>query len=340
MADVSIAILGLSRIGTSMAMALKRYNERNNSKHHFNIVGYDNRPPVQKAAQKLKVIDKMERNAYNAVRDQDIVVVALPFNESEGLYELVSSDLRPGVVVLDTTPLKQPALKYAKQFLPEESHLVGISPILNPKYLFSGVDEIEHAHEDLFDEGAILLSPGVSCASEAVELASDFALILGATPRFVDPAESDALTTATEAVPALLGIAYFSMMAQSTAWGDSQRQTNTAFSFLTHHLFDAHPDDLRDTWLETREGLIRYTDDLITTLRDLRTVLAENDRDALEAALVNAATEYEGWINRRHKNQWDENKKSESPGLGGFTSSMFGSIVGGRLFGGKNDKEE
>jgi prephenate dehydrogenase len=339
MADISIAILGLGRIGASVALALRRYN---NSKatHNFKIAGFDSRPSVEKKATALKLADEMVGKAFNAVKGKDIVVIALPYAEVRAAYELISPDLRPGVVVMDMSPLTQPSLQWGKKYLSDGVHQMSITPIINPAYLFEGIDDIDHAHEDLFDKGSMLLMPSPTCIKDAVELAVDFSTLLGATPHFVDPAEHDGLIAATEGLPALLGLAAYYTFTKSQGWGDGQRMINPAFGTLTHHLFDTHPDDLRDLLATNRENMVRYLDELLNTLRDLRSVFASDDQIALEAALVEASESYEKWYNRRLKSRWDEgDKSSEAPIAAG---SMLRGIMGGALadrLTGKKDRD-
>jgi prephenate dehydrogenase len=226
--------------------------------------------------------------------------------------------------------------------LSKEAHLIGITPILNPRYLFDEVDDTLHAHADLFDKGTMLLMPSVKANRDAVELASDFSVLLGATPHFADAVEHDSLAAMTEGLPGLLAVASFYMLSRSRGWNDAQRLTNPSFGRLTHQLFDTHPDDLRDLWLNNRDNLLRQVDDLLTTLQTFRGLLAKADRDALEAALIQSSDAYSAWINRRHSAKWeDDSGQSKAPS---FASTMMSGLMGGllskRLQGRKNGEDE
>ena len=103
MADLSIAILGLGKFGASIGLCLKEYMAKG-GEHRFNIVGYDSNDAHEKAADKLGVVDKIHRKIFDAVRDVDIVVMAVPYEDVESAYQLIAPDLRDGVVVLDLSP--------------------------------------------------------------------------------------------------------------------------------------------------------------------------------------------------------------------------------------------
>ena len=332
MPDVSVAILGLGRIGASVALALKRYNARGGN-NQFHVVGYDSRNNIAKHASKEKLTDEMANKLYHAVPGKAIVVMALPYADVRYAYEAIKDDLQSGAVIIDMSPLKIPSLEWAKQNLPDTVHLVGVTPVINPAYLFEAVDTVSHAHEDLFDNGSMLLMPGADCIKQAVELAVDFSTILGAEPHFVDAAEHDSLMAAVDEIPSLLGVALFYAQSRGFGWGDAQRMTNPAFAALTHHLFDTHPDDLRDTWLNNRDNLVRALDDLSETLDRLRTALAENDQETIEGAIVQSSEEYEHWYNRRLSGKWDEeaNKKVLPNAITTISQNLMGSYMADRL---------
>ncbi len=339
MANVSVGVLGLGRIGASVMLALKRYNERKESKHHFDMVGADMRSGVRDDAAKLGITDKIERDLFTAAARKDIVVLALPLAEIQDAYKGIAADLRAGAVVLDMSLLKQQSLAWAEKHLSKEVHMVGMTPIVNPKYLHDGLEDTQHAAADFFDKGSILLMPSISCAKEAVELSSDFANILGAVPHFYDPAEHDGIVALTEGIPALLGLASFYTASQAAGWVDSQRVTNPSFGRLTHHLYDTHPDDLRDLFLQNRDSMLRQTDELLITLKALREIIAQNDQDSLEEALSTAADSYNTWINRRANNKWDDSKEEGGTSFSGnIMSGLMGGFLSKKLSGNKGDK--
>lgn len=337
MATVSVAILGLGRTGASMGLALKRYNERKDATHAFVVTYADTRAGIREDVKTIG-LDKVERDVFSAAVNQDIVVIALPYADVGAAYKILGKELRAGAVILDTSPLKQPSLAWAKQYLRPETHLVGITPILNPKYLFDGLDDTLHAQADLFDNGNMLLMPSVTCIKEAVELASDFSTLLGAKPHFVDSVEHDSLVAVTEGLPSLVGLAVFYMMMKSGGWNDTQRLTNPTFGRLTHQLYDTHPDDLRDSWLLNRDNLVRQIDDLMGTLQTFRNLLAQNDKVALESALIEASDIYSAWINRRFNAKWDEKETAaSSQSIGNMLMTGFmGSFLSRRITGDKN----
>jgi prephenate dehydrogenase len=333
MSKITVTIAGLGRVGASLGLALKRYNARPDARHQFEITGVEYRPGVLKDLEKLDAVDRTTRSLADAARDRDIVVLALPYAEVRRAYRDCAASIRPGGVVLDLSPLKLPSAAWAAEYLPPQAHQVGATPVLNAQYLFDGVDDTSYAAADLFDKGTMLLMPAPNCVPDAVELASDFSTLIGASVRFMDPAEHDSLAGAVHGLPALLGVALFRMAAGSPGWDDIQRMTNPDFGRVTHHLFDTHPDDLRDLWLNNRDSLVRHTDSLIETLQQFRDVLAADDRDAVEAALVDAADRYTGWLSRRVSGKWDQEDAPRASSTESLMSGLMGGYLAKRLLG-------
>lgn len=338
MTTITAAVLGLGRIGSSIGLALKRHNARKDARQQFHITGYDSDPDWVETARRKGAIDSAARSAADAAANKDIVVLALPYGEVQGAYRSLKDTVRAGAVILDASLLKLPSMEWADKYLPAEAHMVGVTPILNPAYLFDGTDDAEHAAADLFDGGTFLVSPGAKSAKDAVELTADLADLLGATPRFADPVEHDGWIAAMEALPTLLGVAAFHTLRESKGWDDAQRAGNPAFGRLTHRLRDTHPDDLRDFLLDNRASVVYQIDQLMETLQVMRQILAENNRAALEETLIESSKAYEQWFQHRSSARWGDpgeppRQQPRDALMGGF----LGSYLSKRLRGDKDD---
>ncbi|MCY3780199.1 MAG: prephenate dehydrogenase/arogenate dehydrogenase family protein [Chloroflexi bacterium] len=337
MAHLTVAILGLDRLGVSIAARLRAYVEKG-GQHQFEVVGYDNREDFEKPARKLKVLSKVERKPDAAVERADLVIMNLPYEDLRSGYEFIGPSLRDGVVLLDSAVIKQPSLKWSEQYLGAEQHWIGFTPVVNPAYMFEHELNPENASEDYLQDSVIYLTPSVHCMREAIDLAVNFSAILGGKPAFLDPAEHDSLTAITEEMPQLLSIAAYTAAMNHSAWGDAQRLTNPPFNVLTRYLLTHHPDALRDEWLANSERLARGIDELVRLLSDVRDRLAAEDEGAIEAFLIAAADDYQEWINRRHKGDWDEHSTPGPQFDNTIAGTLFGGAISKKLFGGKDGK--
>lgn len=338
MANLTIAILGLDRLGVSIALRLRAYVEKG-GQHRFETIGYDNREDFEKPARKLKVLGKVERKAYTAVERADIVVMNLPYEDLKAAYELIAPSLPDGVVVLDTAVIKEPSLRWAAEYLSAEQHWIGLTPVVNPAYMFEHDLSPEQASDDLLHDSVIYLTPSVTSMREAIDLAVNFSVILGGKPAFLDPAEHDSLRTLTEEMPQLLSIAAYTTAMNHMAWSDAQRLTNAPFGVLTRYLMTHHPDALRDEWMANSERLVRGIDELVRTLTDVRGRLAAEDESAVEAFLIEASDDYQEWINRRHRGEWEEHSSPKVRLDNTIAGTLFGGAITSKLFGGKDGKK-
>jgi prephenate dehydrogenase len=287
----------------------------------------------------MGAIDKIEHNLAKAITDADLLVVNLSYEEVESFYRENARDLRLGVVILDMSPLKSPSLQWAEQYLSDEHYLVGMTPIVNPRYLFRPQQNIEEAEEDMFDDSSILLTPAASCAKEAVDLAFSFVSVLGSNPRFLDPLEHDTLLSQTVQLPRLLGTILFYDLMKQDSWSDLKWFTNPDFGVLTRPLFDNHPDALRDEFFNNREVLARGLDGLINSLQQYRDALQTADRGTIETVIVDAAKEYEAWINSRYRADWDADTRAVTPKGSSLMQNLLGGALADKLSGKDNDDD-
>lgn len=346
MAEVKVAILGLERLGASIGLALKAYMTEKDARHTFVITGHDDRGYNAKTAKTLGAVDATSRQPYDAVKGAHIVLLTVPYYKVETLYEIIGADLAPGAVVLDTSPLKRPSIEWAAQHLPSQpevaAYMVGITPVLNPEAMMRITTEVDDARADLFKRGSVILAPASNCPPEAVELASEFARIIGATPHFMDPHEHDGLIGAVEGLPAALSLGLFRALSELGAWHDMRRLTNPAFAVMTHHFYAHHMNSVWSLLHANRENTVRYLDVLLDTLHELREALAEDeDGLSLEAALEQSTSRYEQWEKARYSNIWDKEESNPAAAAGGgFMQQVGGMFLGRRAVERRDEDEE
>lgn len=333
---VNISIVGLDRVSLSFALALKRYQNQAKAEHSFTIIGSDARGHVMKTAEKMGAVDNFDRKLHKATENADLVLINAPLNQLEDTYARLGSELKHGAVVLDMTTLKVPVIEWAYKYFPKNAqgdlmaYLVGITPIVNAKGLYESNWDVEGADVDLFNEAEVLIAPDTKCPSEAIALTEDIVRLVGATPRFIDPAEHDGLIAATEELPNLLSVTLFNMLQQSEGWMELRRMVNPTLALAIQNLRYQNPQDLLALFSQNRENLARHLDNMIGALVEAREVLKEKpDEDGeylkLEAYLQRVGQEWEKWDTKRFSGKWDDAKKLDtaSAGLFGGMGGMF-----------------
>ena len=298
---IQIAIIGLGRLGGSLGLALSAHNG-------LQPVGFDRDSDAARAAQSRGALHRAEWNLINAVEGADLVLIALPLSEQRDLLTAIAPNLRAGCVIASVAPLLGPPIAWAAELLPTERFFVAAHPILNPAQLHTGDAGLDAARADLFARGLWALAPASGCAPEALKLVGDLALLLGASPYFVDPAEHDGLMGGVDALPVLLAYALMQAAAASPGWGEMRKLTGRGFATATTPLADAEHAPL----LLNRDSALRYLDAAIAALQSTREQIAAGRGAALDEALAEAAARRAKWLADRERGDWE---KLEQPPL-------------------------
>jgi prephenate dehydrogenase len=329
MAQVNVTIIGLQRLGTSFGLALKRLRENPKITHEFVVIGSDEDRDAMQEARKKGAIDQEMRDLERAVEKADIVFLASPYGIADEVFGVIGPALKPGAVVMDTSPVKLASMAWADKHFRRndegqpEVYLVGTTAMLNPAYLNDPGQAMETACADLFDGGMFVLSPAPDCPQEAVQLIADLVALMGVKLHFADPAEHDGLIAAMEGLPILLQLALFRSLSSSQAWDDLRRLGNATFALATRCLASGNPGDLAALVTRNRENTIRALEALIGTLEEVHDLLVKGDEDAVEGAFADAMEHYERWQSARRKNDWGDRPEMPQAQPRGLLGGLF-----------------
>jgi prephenate dehydrogenase len=334
MAAITVAILGLNRVGASVGLAIKRYLKTPGAEHQITLVGADESPEVRALAKKKDAIDIEARNVGAAVEAADLVFLAIPYGKYDEYYQAIAPDLKHGAVIIDFSPLKQAGIQRAYKYLPREdgelaAFAVGATAILNPLYMFDTTTAGQDARADLFDKGTMILSPDVKVRGDAIQLVADFSALLGMTAHFTDPAEHDGLMAAMEAVPLLTNLALFRAINKSAAWDDLRRISTPIFGLSSYGLAHYTAEDAAAALRGNRDQTLRYLNDLIETLSELRELVKNDDVALLTETFSESREQHEFWLSERRKAIWDAPIDDEESG----EKVSVGGLLRTRLFG-------
>jgi prephenate dehydrogenase len=318
--SVQITIVGLGQIGASAGLALAEH------KSLLHRVGHDKKPGVAKKAQKIGAIDDVKLNLPSAVREARIVLLCLPVSELRATLETIALDLPDGAVVMDTAPVKEPVAKWAQEILPAGRFYVGLLPAINPSYLHRNELGIDSAKADFFKNGIISLNTLPGTPEEAVKLASDLILLLGAYPLYGDMVETDGLMTSTHLVPQLLAVALLNAVVDQPGWNDARKLAGRPFATLTSAA--AYQDGLEaltEASLLNQKNVTRVLDVVINALGNLRQDIAEGNRDGVFERIEQALEGRERWLIDRLSGKEMEKEKPDFSELPSTWERMLGS---------------
>lgn len=317
---IQFTIIGLGQIGSSFGLALAEQKE------NLERVGHDLNLETAKKALKLGAVDRISVNLPAAVRDADVVLLALPLDQIRETLEIIVEDLKENVVVLDTAPVKTVVSAWVKELLPPGRYYIGLTPVLNPIYLLMPESGIDAARADLFKQGMMCITTLPGTSSEVIKLASDLTRLVGATHLFVDPLENDSIMAATHILPQLVSAALLNATVDQPGWLEARKVAGRAYAQVTNPSVQlGDPKTISSSSVLDRENMLRVVDDVIAVLQAMRDDIERYDTSALEARLERARQGRRLWWSQRQAANWEEIVGSPQFSTG---AEVFGRLLG------------
>jgi prephenate dehydrogenase len=335
-----ITIVGAGCIGASMGLAIRQSPDAD----RLEVVGHDRSPGRARRAKALGAFDKVTLNLDVALRGAALVIIAVPLASLREVLQdvgrLLTPDAAPretgtgesgapvsGTVITSVVPLIVPSIAWADAALPAGVHYVAGDPFLAPGVEgWEPLEGLSSASPALFSEAIYAIAPGEGAHPSAVRTVRNLALVLGATPRYMDPIEHDGVRSMAATVPALLATALFQATSQVPGWMEVRRAAGREFATATASASGDTPSRRMATLLD-RTTVLLGLDEVIAALGELRAAIADGDAEALDAALSAAARGREEWMLRSQARTWDAGP--EAPMSGGLFARTLQMLVGG-----------
>jgi prephenate dehydrogenase len=275
-----VTIVGLGLIGSSIGLGLRRWatNEGKRSSV-LEVTGFDLDLDQQNYSKKLKAVDRAEWDLTRAVRDADLIVLAVPPLAVREVFESIAPHLKENVVVTDTTSTKVQVLEWAKELLPGSAHFIGGHPMAGKS------QSVEGAEADLFKGATWCVVPSVEADEAAVQTVLGMVSALGAEPMFVDAHEHDSMVAGISHLPFVLSIALMRAVSNDPGWRDMKFLTAGGFRDASR-LAAGSPEMHRDIAATNRDAVARWLDTCIDELQHIRSLIHANTNEADETLLV------------------------------------------------------
>jgi prephenate dehydrogenase len=288
MSKSRVTIVGLGLIGGSIGLALKQ------SKLELEIIGHDKDLGVAGRAAKRGAVDKTDWNLINACDGASLIVLALPLDAIKDTLAALNPHVPAGTIITDTATSKMPVMEWAKD-LPTGVHFIGGNPVIKPGRA-ANASGIDAAEATLFQGATYCLTPQANAAQQAIDTISGFLDLLGAKPYFMDAAEHDGLMAGVQHLPALLAMAFASVIIENPGWRERAKLAGADFRTATELVPD-NEKTAREQFLAHRTDLVRWIDALTGKLSELRELCAREDAASIEALVRTIAVERDRWLN-------------------------------------------
>ena len=290
---IRITIIGMGMIGTSLGMALRSADEKESPLGQIQVTGYDRNNRATSDARGRLAIDREVRSLGEALREAQLVVVAVPVQGVREVFTAIAPVLPSGCVVTDVASVKSQVMDWARELLPATVEFVGGHPMAGKER--SGASAAE---PDLFKGAVYCLTPSPRARQGAIDLADAMVRQIGAKPYFIDPDEHDAYVAGVSHLPFMLSTALVELTTASPGWKEMAPLAATGFRDVSR-LASGDPEMHRDICVTNRAALSRWLDDAARLLLDLRDQVEAGDGDKLLALFERAREAREGWLSGR-----------------------------------------
>ena len=324
-----IALIGLGQIGASVGMALKQSNSS------LRRVGFDKNIGVARGAEGLDAVDSIVTRLSDAVREADIVVLALPLGEMHEMLGHVAGHLKENSVIMDTAPVKSSIVKAMRELLPEGRYYIGLVPAVTTEALTAPETGLKAARPDLFKRTAMIVDAPNGTPEAVEQLAINFVKLLGAKPLLADLAESDGLMATSHILPQLAAASLLLSTVDQPGWADARKLAGRPFVGVTGGLaYYDDPASLKTAALANPQAVVHALDVLMASIRGLRDAIDSGDEAGVANRLQQAFQARERWLDQRGAAEWltEGGETAEMPNVGEQVMQMFfGSRVADRM---------
>lgn len=273
----SLAVVGLGLIGGSLARALRVAGAVGR------IGGYDPDERQRRLAVDLGVVDLAAESVAEAVRDADVVVLAVPVLRTAEAMAAVRPALKPGAIVTDVGSTKQSVLADVAAVCGElPPRFVAAHPIAGTEK--SGVAA---SNPELFRNKRLILTPHAHQDAEAFATVRALWESVGARVVEMDAARHDAIFAATSHLPHVLAYAFVDML--SRLEGESEFFANAGGGFRDFtRIASSSPQMWHDIVRANRESVSGLLEQQITELQELLALMRGERWDELKARFQRA----------------------------------------------------
>jgi prephenate dehydrogenase len=272
-----LAVIGVGLIGGSFARALRAAG------HVGTVVGCGRDRAHLDEARHLGVIDEATTDPAEAVRGADFVLVAVPVGAMESVFAAIREALAPEAVITDAGSTKGSVIAAAEAgfgMLP--GGFVPGHPIAGTEY--SGVGA---SFAELFRERRVILTPTEATEPEALARVRAAWEAAGAQVTEMDALHHDEVLAATSHLPHVLAYALVDTLARMAERTEIFEYAAGGFADFTR-IASSSPRMWTDIVAANETALLPVLERFIADLEQLRTAIADDDRNAIRACFDRA----------------------------------------------------
>jgi len=280
-----LTIIGVGLIGSSLALALK----------HAGVVGHvvgcgRNQQNLEKGIE-LGVIDSFDSSIARAVKDADMVVVAVPLGAMKLVFEQLKGNIGENTIVTDAGSAKGSVVKIATEALGEQfAQFVPGHPIAGTEK--SGV---EAGFASLYQNRRVILTPVDETDKLATQRVDAMWRECGAEIEYLSIEHHDKVLAATSHLPHMLAYAMVNYLSGLNEHEEIFRYAAGGFRDFTR-IASSNPVMWRDVCLSNGKVLLEFIDGYKSELDMIASAIRANDAEKMLELFGNAKTERDSLI--------------------------------------------
>ena len=272
-----LCIIGTGLIGGSLALALKEQSAVQR------ITGCGRNEDNLNKAIELGVIDDFNTDPAVAVKDCDMVVLAVPMGSMQAILEKIKPALKDDTTITDVGSAKSSLLEVAV-------NVFGELPVgLVPGHPIAGNENsgVEAAIPDLYQGRRVILTPHENTSDDALALVQGMWKTCGAEVKQMDACEHDHILAATSHLPHLLAFSLVRELANSPHHDDIFRYAAGGLRDFTR-IAESDPVMWRDICLSNKDAILAAIDRYREELDRLQVVIKSSDGEAMHSMFSEA----------------------------------------------------
>jgi len=272
-----VAIIGVGLIGGSMARAMKKHGLCRE------IVGYTRRETDVKKAVSLGVIDSYESTVQAAVKNADLVIIAVPMGAFESMFRQMLGGLNPDTIITDVGSAKTSVIEMAAQVFSE------LPPGLVPAHPIAGTEKsgVEASFDSLFENRCTIVTPTEKSSGHALRAVTELWQAIGAEVVQMTPEHHDTVLAATSHLPHVLAFSLVDTLSQLQEHSEIFRFAAGGFRDFTR-IASSDPTMWRDICLHNKDAILGVLKQYEQQIKQLEAAIAEQDGIEIEKIFTRA----------------------------------------------------
>jgi cyclohexadieny/prephenate dehydrogenase len=259
-----VALIGLGLIASSMGHAMKKWGLAGH------IAGYAQSEATREAAREIGFCDSVHDTAAAAVKDADLVVLAVPVGAMGAVAAEIAPHLKAGATLTDVGSVKQAVVDAVAPHVPAGVHFIPGHPLAGTEH--SGP---RSGFATLFENRWCILTPAAGADPEVVARLRTFWEGMGANVDLMDAPHHDLVLAVTSHTPHLIAYTMVGVADHLRRVTESEVVKYSAAGFRDFtRIAASDPTMWRDVFLTNKEATLdilgRFTEELFVLQRAIR----------------------------------------------------------------------